>query len=221
MTRLLVLRPEPGASASVARARKRGLEAIAIPLFHVEPVSWDAPEAERFDGLLLTSANAVRHGGEQLRALRGLKVYSVGKQTAMEAQEAGFTVAATGEAGVDQLLGSIGSELRLLHLCGADRRQPTRTGHEITELVVYRSKEVAAPDLSAAPGAVVLIHSPRAGQRFAQLIKDRATISIAAISEIAATAAGVGWRTVETAEWPTDEGLLALAARLCNKPHSQ
>ena len=221
MTRLLVLRPEPGASASVERARKHGFEAISIPLFAVEPVRWNAPKAEHFDGLLLTSANAVRHAGEQLRALRGLKVYSVGKQTAVEAQAAGFTVAATGEAGVDELLASIGSDLRLLHLCGADRRHPTSTGHKITELPVYRSKPLAAPDLSAARGAVVLVHSPRAARRLAELVTDRATISIAAISETAASAAGNGWKRIEAAERPTDEGLLALAARLCNKPQPQ
>ena len=48
MTRVLVLRPEPGASATVKRARKKALDAVAIPLFEVEAISWDAPEAERF-----------------------------------------------------------------------------------------------------------------------------------------------------------------------------
>lgn len=221
MTRLLVLRPEPGASATVERARKHGFEAIAVPLFDVEPVGWSAPHADGFDGLLLTSANAVRHGGDQLRALRTLKVYSVGKQTASEAREAGFSIAAAGEAGVDALLASVGPDLKLLHLCGADRRRPKQAGHKITELVVYRSVRIAAPDLSAAPGAVVLIHSPRAAKRFAELATDRATISIAAISEAAASAAGDGWRAVEAAERPSDEGLLALAARLCNKSDRQ
>lgn len=221
MTRLLVLRPEPGASATVERARKRGFESTAVPLFNVEPVSWSAPQVEHFDGLLLTSANAIRHGGEQLRALRALKVYSVGKQTALEAQEAGFIIAATGEAGVDELLASIGPDLHLLHLCGADRREPKQTGQQITELVVYRSTPIAAPDLSAARGAIVLIHSPRAAKRFAELVTDRETISIAAISEAAASAAGDGWKAVEAAERPGDEGLLALAARLCNKSDRQ
>ena len=45
MKRVLVLRPEPGASATVKRARERGLEAIAIPLFEIETVAWDVPEA--------------------------------------------------------------------------------------------------------------------------------------------------------------------------------
>jgi uroporphyrinogen-III synthase len=46
---------------------------------------------------------------------------------------------------------------------------------------------------------------------------DRSTIIIAAISQAAAEAAGGGWAAVETAARPTDEALLALAERLCNK----
>ena len=33
-----------------------------------------------------------------------------------------------------------------------------------------------------------------------------------------ADAVGGGWRAVETADQPSDEALLALAASLCNKP---
>ena len=78
MRRLLVLRPEPGASATVAKARGLGLNAVAMPLFEIEPVEWEAPDPERFDGILLTSANALRFGRDGLKALRGLKTYAVG-----------------------------------------------------------------------------------------------------------------------------------------------
>ena len=217
MTRLLVLRPEPGASATVERARAMGLDAIAIPLFEVEPVAWEAPEAGSFDGLLLTSANSVRLGGEGLKALRGLKTYAVGEATAEAAREAGFDVAATGDAGVDRLLGSIEPDLKLLHLCGADRREPREPRQQITAVAVYRARPVAA-DLSAAKDCVALIHSPRAGRRFAELVSDRGSVAIAAISQAAADAAGDGWRSVEVAAEPNDEALLALAARLCDKP---
>ena len=124
MKRLVVLRPEPGASATVRRARERGLDAFAIPLFEIEPVAWRAPEASGFDGLLLTSANAVRHGGDDLLELRGLPVYAVGSATADAAREAGFDVASTGDAGVERLLGSIEADLKLLHLAGEDRKAP-------------------------------------------------------------------------------------------------
>lgn len=218
MTRVLVLRPEPGASATVERAREHGLDAVAVPLFRVEPVEWRAPEAAGFDGLLLTSANAVRHGGNQLQSLRGLKAYAVGEATATAAREAGFDIEATGDAGVDRLLGSIAGELRLLQLCGADRRQPRHARQAITSIVVYRSEPIEAPGLSAPSGGIALVHSPRAGARLAELIDDRASVTIAAISEAAADAVGAGWKLIDVAERPTDEALLALAARLCNNP---
>ena len=218
MTRVLVLRPEPGASATVERARKRGLDAVAVPLFRIEPVEWQAPEPAAFEGLLLTSANAVRYGGEQLQSLRGLKAYAVGEATAEAAREAGFDIAATGEVGVDRLLGSIQDDLRLLHLCGADRREPTEARQAITPVVVYRSDTIETPDLAAAPGSLALVHSPRAGARLAELVGGRASVAIAAISDAAADAVGIGWKSIDIADGPTDDALLALAARLCNNP---
>ena len=218
MTRIIVLRPEPGASATVAKARERGLDAVLIPLFTVEPVAWEAPEAVGFDGLLLTSANAMRCGGDGLEALRGLKAYAVGEATAEAARAAGFDIAANGDAGVDRLLRSIEPDLKLLHLCGEDRREPREAKQKITAVTVYRAKPVDATDLGGIRGAIALIHSPRAGQRFAELVCDRGATSIAAISEAAAEAAGEGWARIEVADQPSDDALLALAARLCDKP---
>ena len=217
MTRILILRPQPGADATVAKAGKLGLDAIAVPLFKVEAVAWSPPEAASFDGLLLTSANAVRMGGEGLKQLRGLKTYAIGEATAKAAREAGFDIAATGDAGVDRLLGSIEPDLKLLHLCGEDRREPADAKQQIRAITVYRA-EPLSPDLSAVRGSVALIHSPRAGRRFAELVPERSTVCIAAISDAAAHVAGGGWRVVETADQPTDDALLALAARLCDKP---
>lgn len=218
MRRLLVLRPEPGASATARRVRELGLEAVTIPLFEVDPVAWEAPEASAFDGLLLTSAQAVRLGGEQLDCLRGLKVYAVGEATADAARMAGFDVATTGTAGVEGLLDEIGTKLRLLHLCGQHRKEPVGAAQSIKELVVYRSTAIEAPDLRGISGSVALIHSPRAGRRFAELVEDRASIALAAISSAAAEAAGGGWESAQSARNPSDDALLALAVRLCNNP---
>jgi uroporphyrinogen-III synthase len=213
--RILVLRPEPVASATVRKARERGLDAIAVPLFEVEPVEWQVPNPADFDGLLLTSANAMRHAGAGLEKLKSLPVYAVGAATADAAREAGFTIAHVGSGGVEQLLASIEPDLRLLHLCGEVRTE-SDAKHEITPVVAYRSRVVQAPDLSLAAGSVALIHSPRAGRRFAELAAQRATIAIVAISPAVAEAAGPGWKSIEAADQPTDEALLALAARLCN-----
>jgi uroporphyrinogen-III synthase len=222
MRRVAILRPEPGATATVERARRRGLDAMATSLFEVEPLEWAAPDAASFDALLLTSANAVRHGGDKLIRLRSLPVYAVGEATAQAARDAGFEVASTGDAGADESLASLAPNLRLLHLCGEHRRIPDNAPQEITPIVVYRSRPKESVDLSGSEGSLVLIHSTRAGQRFASLVDaagiDRRGIAIVAISPEAADAAGGGWASVQSAQAPNDDALLALAERLCNKP---
>jgi uroporphyrinogen-III synthase len=219
MTRVIVLRPEPGASETVARAAGRGIEALAIPMFHIEPLEWRVPDPEQFDALLLTSANAARFGGPGLARLRSLPVHAVGEATAVAAREAGFEVTGFGDNGVERLLDTLDPNLRHLHLCGEDRAVAPRS---VICAAVYRSRLLdPEEDLRQAEGALVLIHSPRAARSFAdaadRLGLDRTSIRIAAISPAAAEAAGTGWAAVESAAQPTDEALLALAERLCDK----
>ena len=156
-----------------------------------------------------------------LASLRGLKVYAVGEATAEAARSAGFDIAATGVAGADGLLGSIERDLKLLHLCGEDRREPADAGGRLVSIPVYRAKTVEKAELGDVEARVALIHSPRAARRFAELAADRSSVAIVAISEAAAEAAGSGWRSVDVAAVPTDEALLALAARLCNNPQPE
>lgn len=223
MRPLVILRPEPGAYASARAASALGLAPLTIPLFSLQPVAWAAPDSGGFDGLLLTSANAVRHGGPELNALRGLPAYAVGAATAAEARDAGFTLAATGEAGVDDLLRGIEPGLKLLHLCGEHHREPEAARQSIVHLPVYRAGEQRdVAGLERIEGAVVAVHSPRAAARLAELAAaapvDISATAIAAISADAALAAGSGWQCVEIAESPSDPALLALAARLCQNP---
>ena len=218
MRRVLVLRPEPGATATVRRAERLGLDAIALPLFEIEPIAWKAPDPAGFDALLLSSANGVRYGGEQLQKLRGLSVRAVGEATAEAARDAGFDVASCGDAGIGELLDSTPANFRLVHLCGEHRKALTGVRQQITPVPVYRAVAIAEPEMPDCAGTVVLIHSPRAGQRYAQLIEERSDITIAAISPAAAEAVGTGWEMVQTADRPNDDALLALATRLCNKP---
>lgn len=220
MRRLFVLRPEPGATATLRQARERGLDAHAIPLFEIEPVAWEPLDANAFDALLLTSVNAVRHGGSGLQVLRGLPVHAVGESTAQAAREAGFSIVSIGDAGVDQLRTGIDADTRLLHLCGEDRTVPADSRQAITPVVVYRARALEGVDLGSTRDNVLLVHSRRAGERLAELIDaqaiDRSSIAIAAMSPAAARAVGSGWEAVEAADSPTGDALLALAERLCN-----
>lgn len=218
MRPLVIVRPEPGASATARAAEQLGLTAVVMPLFVVEPIEWEAPDPGKFDGLLLTSANAVRHAGAAIERFRSLPVHCVGQATAAAARDAGFSIAIVGNDGVDALLEAVPRGLRLLHLTGADRREPQSPKQSIQALAVYRATELPAPEgLEALEDAVIAVHSPRAASRLAELPRlQRKTIAIAAISSEAAAAAGPGWKKAKAAAEPTDTALLALAARLCN-----
>ena len=185
---------------------------VQRPLFAVGALPWTAPDPAAFDGLLLTSANAIRHGGPELARLRTLDVFAVGEATAEAARAAGFRVAVTGAAGVDALLAALPGQQRLLHLTGVDHRRAD-TRHLVLSQAVYLAAPLA-PELPAGD-LVALIHSPRAGARLADLARNRRAIAIAAISAAAARACGEGWASLDWPARPNDADLLALGARLC------
>lgn len=220
MMPVLVLRPEPGCSASVRAARELGLDARAAPLFAVEPREWTAPDAHGFDGLLVGSANAFRHGGPTLAALRGLPVHAVGEATAEAARAAGFTIALTGSGGLQGVLDKVPAGTRLLRLAGEERiALSVPDGVRMTELVVYASLPRPFDPALLTDGALILLHSAEAARHFAsecaRLGINRSAVALATIGPRVTSAAGGGWLQVETADKPSDAALLALARRMC------
>lgn len=215
MRTLLLLRPEPGLSESMDRAAKLGLDVIARPLFHIEPVEWSAPEASEYDALLLTSANAVRQAGPGLDEFRDLPAHVVGEATASAARDAGLRVVNTGWAGAAELLATLPPSARLLHLAG-EHRGRQETGHRVDVRIVYRSAAIDEPALPPLAGLVAAVHSPRAGARLAEFASSRDRTAIAAISKAAAEAIGEGWERIEMAPRSDDMSLLAVASMLCH-----
>jgi uroporphyrinogen-III synthase len=218
MRRLFVFRPGPAAHRTIEKAKAMGLEAVSTPLFELEAIDWALPDARSFDGIVLTSANAIHLAGEKLERLRALPVHAVGEASAVAARVAGFGVANVGNGGIDDLLALIGPEERLLHLCGEDRRKPKEARQQIEVVPVFRAKSREGSGLGEElRGQVAVLHSPRAAQRLSELVDmdARATVRVAAISQATADAAGDGWAEVRAAEKPSDTVLLALAARLC------
>ena len=120
---LVVLRPEPGLSATVDLAQEYGFAVTAAPMSEAQPVAWQAPPRDSFDALLLGSANALRHGGGALAGYRGCPALVVGDATARAAREAGLEVTATGTGELQSVLDQLaGTEFaRLLRLAGGDR----------------------------------------------------------------------------------------------------
>jgi uroporphyrinogen-III synthase len=224
---ILILRPQPGADATARRAGLIGLNPIVAPLFEIRPIAWTAPDPAQFDALLMTSANAARHGGQALASCHRLPLYAVGSATAEAARAAGFADVTAGEgdgaAVLDLALAS--GVRRVLHLVGRDHTLLQHGQIAIDRQIVYAAEQVAglpSPALRAIEGgAIALLHSPRAAALFAGLIDareiDRGIVAIAALSGAVLRAAGAGWNSALASVAPNDDALLAVAARLCNQ----
>lgn len=214
---VLVLRPRPGAARTAARLDHLGLVPILYPLFAVEAVDWTPPPPDGFDCLLLTSANAARLGGAGLAGLRHLPLYAVGRATARAAVKAGFADVRIGGGDAASTVARIQAcgHASLLHLSGVEYRPFDAGALRVARLCVYRTVPTGdAAGLAAAvppDGPVAaLVHSPRAGERLAQLAGAlRGRIAVAAISAAAVDACGSGWRQTGVADRPDEDALLA------------
>jgi uroporphyrinogen-III synthase len=219
---VLILRPQPGAGETAARAVALGLEAIVAPLFEISPLGWDAPDAAEYDAVLLTSANAARHGGGGLAALTALPCHAVGEASAAAARAARFSDVTAGSSDGAAALANLARSgaRRVLHLCGREHIALSYPGVTVERRLVYAADSVselpAAAREALARGAVALLHSPRAAAAFASLAGERGHIRLAAISAAAADAAGNGWVCKAVAAAPRDEALLEVAGELCN-----
>lgn len=213
MMRLIVLRPPERAAGTLGRIAEAGGEGTNLPLFALEPLAWAAPDPTAFDALALTSANAVRLAGPKLVSLSGLAAWAVGEATAVAAREAGLHIAHTGRAGATALFAAMAEAgiSRALWLAGEDHR-PAPPAPALTTIETYRAAPLAI-DTATLAGAVVLVHSPRAAARLAELVTPslRPAIHLAAISRTAADAAGTGWANIAVAPLPSDAALVATA----------
>lgn len=214
--RVLILRPEPGASETAARARAMGLEPVLLPLFELRAVPWKAPDPRRYDAILFTSANAARLGGEALAAFAGLPAYAVGESTAAAVRAAGLRTVRRGPQDGAAMLATAAADgvRRALHLCGRDNIPLRHPDVEVEQRVVYAAEPVGGP-IEVPADAVVLLHSPRAASLFASQAGERGSIRLALISAAASEAAGEGWAAKAVAPEPRDEALLEVARRLC------
>lgn len=213
---LLILRPEPGATATAARATAMGITPIITPIFDTRAIAWDAPSADQFDAMIITSANAARHGGAGMTAYHDLPLLAVGDASAVAAKAVGFTniTAGAGDAAALVALAAGAGYRRLLHLCGHVHRTLDHPECQITAVPVYAVDPVEEPQFPHGRIAA-LAHSPRAAGLFANLIQDRSVVDLVAISAAAGTAAGPGWHSLSCASAPTDAAMLAIAARIC------
>lgn len=221
---VVILRPQPGADATAARARAAGLAPVLYPLFAVEPLAWMPPDPAGFDALMLTSANAVRHAGPMLSAYLSLPVFAIGKTSARAATDQGFTIvhAAGPDAQATARAIAQAGHRNVLHLRGDDARPFDPGSLSVTAIATYRSApcgDEAGLMAALRLGSVALVHSPRAGERLSRLTGParRQDISVVAISNAALAACGPGWKQAHAAQAPDDADMLAMTLQICDK----
>ncbi|WP_372781564.1 uroporphyrinogen-III synthase [Phenylobacterium sp.] len=181
--RIWITRAQPGADSTAERVRALGHEAIIAPLLAVRALQDVQVDLLGVAALAFTSANGVRAFSD-LSAERSLRVFAVGAATAQAARAAGFRLVLSADGDVDALAEGIAlrrAELRgaVLHpgaaepagdLAGALEKH----GVEARRLILYETAPVkleaeAAKLLIQADAA--LLHSPRAAQALAALLK--------------------------------------------------
>ena len=231
MLRVLVTRPEPGAAATAARLREIDLEPLLLPLTRIRPLPAEPGfDASGFDGLVLTSANAVRMApAGLLTSIRDLPCYAVGPATAEVAGEAGLNVvlASGGDARSlsADIVSSVPGGVRLLYPCGRIRTPTLETalakaGIVVEPLEVYDAVAIdhASPSIRARFGGhpvdLALVHSQRGGELLADIMSRpeladlfAGTIIIGISAKAAQALAG---RAVEVAAEPSEHALMAL-----------
>lgn len=225
---LIALRPEPGLSATLEKARAMGLSITGLALSEIRPVTWDCPDPAEFDGLLIGSANAFLHGGPNLQRLTNKPVYAVGEATAEAARAAGFTVAMVGSGGLQGVLDAIAAPLHLLRIAGEEHVPLTAPpGTSFDTVIAYRSVPLPLDPVAGllrTGKAMVLLHSAATARHFAEecerLGLDRGAISLAALGPRIAAAAGAGWAAIHTASRPDEAALLQLVFDLSGQPRS-
>lgn len=223
MTRppLVILRPQPGAEQTRERAEKAGWQTVVAPLFEIIPQAWIAPDADEFDAVMATSANALMYSGNVLTQLTQLPCYAVGRRTALEARAAGFFDIEIGDGNAQALADRLREDgkKRVLHLAGERVRAFDETGLEITRVTTYRALEIEPEGLADAlqSPAIVMLHSPHAAETFDGWCRSngvvRDHVALVAISGNTADAAGSGWREIAIAESPGDAPMLDAALR--------
>jgi uroporphyrinogen-III synthase len=222
--KIWITRAEPGASRTAARLRTLGRDPLVAPLLEVHPLAVSV-DLGGVGALAFTSANGVR-AFAALSTDRGLPVFAVGGATAEAARAAAFSSVTSAEGDVQALA-------RLITAC-QDRfagqvlapgpREPAGDlGGALEALGVPVRLQAIYDTRAASPRAalhllpeigVVLIHSPKAAERLAEVL-GRATgtrhLTVCCISRAAAAPLkGLPLKSVAWADYPNEHSLLKL-----------
>jgi len=221
--KLLVTRPEPGASATAARLAAMGHEVLRLPCLSIKAVSPRLPEHPA--ALVITSGQAV----PALPArLHNVPVFCVGDATADRLRQAGFTRVESANGDADALFRLImARRLTGLHVLAVGERHglallqrlraagisaARRKVYTVTKLRILPAETKAA--LAAGGLDAALFYSAETARAFCALHPPgTAEMEAYALSDnVAKGLTGLPWRRIHVALAPTEADLMALLA---------
>ena len=230
MNRVLITRPEPGATQTATRVAALGFLPIVTPLASIMPLSRSLPLSGQVAATVLTSRNAVPACPP---ACFDRPVFTVGSATAACARAAGFrcVIDADADASVlpDLIARTIAPNRQTLFLPTARRqgieltRALRRQGFRVMRHVAYDSVAVdalpnqAATHLRQAGVMAALFFSTESARTFVRLVRaaglaeNVADVMAVSISERAAMPLrALPWRRISVAAKPNQDEMLVL-----------
>ncbi|MGX7875715.1 uroporphyrinogen-III synthase [Mesorhizobium sp. ORM6] len=233
MLRVLVTRPEPGASRTARRLQDMGLQPVVLPLTETVALPADAGLIPSDAvAIAITSANAVRLAPRAaVEALAALPCYAVGTRTAEAARKMGFSSVVEGSGDAEALADSLAAafpDKAIVYLCGRVRfplfeQRLERAGIKVRAVETYDtlsarySDETILARLSGQPVDMALFYSAKAAAAMQVLINRPAlkelfekTRIFALSARIAAAFDEGAGKAIRIAAQPDEEALLAL-----------
>ena len=232
--RILVTRPEPGASATAARLERAGFEPLLLPLTRIVPVTVDIlPDPGHVDAVVVTSANALRCApAELLGTLAAKAVFAVGDATAEAARDAGLvdvhSAAGTAADLVRLLRTGLPKGAAILHLAGRERTEGfaeavVASGYALRTLELYSAEKIdyTAEFFCAAlgnrPPSGAMVMSLRAGILLAEVLsvvevrqRLEKTTLFCISQKVAQPLREITAARISVSDEPTEDGILRL-----------
>lgn len=228
--RVLVTRPEPGASATASRLRDAGFVPVVLPLSRTQTLHAELSSIPAsVSAVAVTSASAIRHASSELiAALSGKRCFAVGPKTAAAAREAGFRDVVEGPGEARGLADLVAAELaggaHVAYLTGRVRlpdfeQRIASSGHRLAVIETYDTVFVTDASLPDELVDAVLLYSAKAAHAFSLIAGGKpglAEVRCICLSErVAGSLHHLGTKRVFVAREPTEDALLVLLTEVC------
>lgn len=182
---IVITRPSSDAREYAIELEDEGISALVEPMLDIQNTAFEMPDISRYQGLIFTSANAVRAYIDQGGAL-AMPVFCVGGHTTLQCRGAGAQNVHDADGDAQDLVDLIVSKTKdktppFLHIRGEHVARPiddmlAEHGIRVAALVVYQAVQVdhfSQPFLNALSAReiqAITFFSKRTAQAFLELI---------------------------------------------------